>query len=226
MALPDTTAPQPAKILDFTRLQLFTPAPNVQNVRSKLSFGFRDGNARITVFTNDPNDTTNKGIIYAGFSPEMFDIFLTLFERVIRSPDEIKHSIDCFTTRYEDNKPTNEKILNAQVWFGKDASKQVWISVTANGRPQIKFTFHVSEWHKFYRPDGTEMDAGEGSAIAAMAHLNLLRQIYGNMITHYLQNPPPPRERMTEPARPRAQGFDSDSTGQNGGLSFDNDVPF
>lgn len=226
MALPDTTPLQPVKILDFARLQLFTPAPNVQNVRSKLSFGFRDGNARITVFTNDPSDTINKGIIYAGFSPEMFDVFLTLFERVIRSQEEIKHSIDCFTGRYEDNKPTGEKILNAQVWFGKDANKQVWISVTAKGRPQIKFTFQISEWHRFYRPDGSEMDVSESSAIAAMSHLNLLRQIYGNLITHYLQNPPPPRERMNDSARPRPQGFDSDSNSQSGGLSFSDDVPF
>lgn len=219
----------PTKILDFVRLQMFTPAPNMQNVRSKLSFGFRDGNPRITVFTNDPNDTIAKGIIYAGLSPEMFEIFLTVFETVIRTKDEVKQAIDCYTSRYEDNKPTGERLLNSQVWVGKDANQLIWLSVTAENRPRIKFTFQVSEWHKIYHSDGTLITEAEGSRLAAMAHLNLLRQVYGHLLANYLLNPPPPVQRTPAsnqaPAR-RASGFDSDTPAKEGGLMFDDDAPF
>lgn len=230
----DTTPPRdtagPIKILDFTRLQLFTPVPNVQNVRSKLSFGFRDGNPRITVFTNDPNDTVQRGIIYAGMSPETFEIFTLLFDTVIRSKEEIKQVVECYTQRYEDNKPTGERILNSQVWIGRDADGLIWLSVTAKGRPQIRFTFQVSEWHKLLKGDGTQFTEAEGSRLAAMAHLNLLRQVYGPMLAQYLQNPPPPpppREGgWNRPTTgPRATGFDSDGP-KTGGLTFDDDVPF
>lgn len=218
----------PIKILDFTKLQLFTPTPGVQGVRAKLSFGFRDGNPRITVFTNDPNDTTAKGIIYAGMLPEVFEVFLTQLDTVIRSKEEMKQVMDCYTQRYEDNKPTGERVLNSQVWVGKDTDGMVWISVTAKGRPQIKFTFQVSDWHKLLKGDGTPFSESEASRLAALAHMNLLRQVYGQMLTQYLQNPPAAREfgnRPAAPTRPKPTGFDSEG-GKGGGLMFENDVPF
>jgi len=218
----------PIKILDFTKLQLFTPTPGVQGVRAKLSFGFRDGNPRITVFTNDPNDTTAKGIIYAGMLPEVFEVFLAQLDTVIRSKEEMKQVMDCYTQRYEDNKPTGERVLNSQVWVGKDTDGMIWISVTAKGRPQIKFTFQVSDWHKLLKGDGTPFSESEASRLAALAHMNLLRQVYAHMLTQYLQNPPAPREfgnRLATPTRLKPTGFDSEG-GKGGGLMFDNDVPF
>jgi hypothetical protein len=223
-----TREPRPIKILDFVRLQLFTPAPNMQNVRSKLSFGFRDGNPRITVFTNDPNDTIAKGIIYAGLSPEMFEIFLMVFDSVIKAKEETKQAIDCYTTRYEDNKSTGERILNSQIWIGKDANQLIWMTLTAENRPRIRFTFQISEWHKVYRHDGSPISEAEGSALAAMAHLSLLRQVYGVLLSNYLLNPPPVEARtVTLPASgKRPNGFESDSSSKSAGLMFDDDTPF
>lgn len=214
---------QPIKILDFDKMQMWTPTPGAPGKRAKLGFGIRDGNPRITVFTNDPKDTASKGIIYAAMNPETFFAFLQLFEKVVRSTEETKMKIDCFGLRYENDKPTKDRILLSELYFGRGVDGIVWISVVAENRPKIKFDFRISDFHGIFNGQGNQISEAEASQLEALAKIGLLRTVYANMIAKNIENPP---------LRPNANkgGFskpnESFKPKPNTDTSFGEDLPF
>lgn len=177
------TPEQPIRIIDFERLQMWTPTPGAAGKRAKLAFGIRDGNPRVTVFTNDPNDKINNGIIYAAMNPETFYSFLELFEATIRSKEEIKYKISCFGTRWENDKPTKDKILISDLCFGRDSDGIIWICLVAENRPKIKFEFTISDYHHIYDGAGNQFDKSKASHLEAKAKLAVLRDIYAYAIS-------------------------------------------
>lgn len=182
---------QPVRIHDFERLQMWTPTPGAAGKRAKLSFGIRDGNPRITVFTNDPNDKISSGVIYAAMNPETFYMFLKLFGDVVNAKEEVKYKIQCFGTRWENDKPTKDKLLISDLCFGRDAEGMVWICLIADNRPKIKFEFNISDYHLLLDGEGKQFDKPRASRLEAAAKLALLHQVYGIAITKNLENPTP-----------------------------------
>ena len=184
-------AEQPVRIIDFERLSMWTPTPGAPGKRARLAFGIRDGNPRITVFTNDPNDKVNNGVIYAAMNPETFYGFLELFSAVLRAKEETKFKVQCFGTRWENDKPTKEKILISDLCFGRDAEGVIWICIIADNRPKIKFEFNISDYHLLVDSDGKQFDKARASRLEAGAKLALLHDVYGIAITKNLENPTP-----------------------------------
>jgi len=177
------------KINELNKFNIFTECPGNPGKRSKLVWSIRDGAPRVTVYTNDPNDKVSYGIISAPMNPETFFIFLDSFEKIAKgSETNIKVKIDCFTSkRNPDGTSTNEKILLSELWFGKDEKGIIWISIVAQNRPKIRFDFTVSDWHKFYKPDGGQMSAHEASMLQAIATVNAIRNIYYQLVNDFKQ---------------------------------------
>lgn len=173
--------------LNFLKFDMFAETPNHPGRRAKLSFGVRDGNPRITVFTNDPTDTVNKGAIYAPFSPEVFLAFLDVFEKAVMNGNDTKYKIDCLTyARDETGKvDLTTKIPTSQLWFGKDKTGICWISVTSGTRPKIPFQFKLSEFHNFYNSKGEKLSDAENSDIVALATIRGLRGMITNMVGEF-----------------------------------------
>lgn len=185
-----TETEQPViKIVDFERLQMWTATPGAAGKRAKLAFGVRDGNPRVTVFTNDPNDKISNGIIYAAMNPETFYTFLELFNNVIRAKEETKYKISCYGTRWENDKPTKDKILISDLCFGRDADGIIWICLIAENRPKIKFEFSISDYHLLYDAHGQQFDKSQASRLEATAKLALLRDIYAYAISKHSETP-------------------------------------
>jgi len=208
--------PQQAQVYQFKELekfQLFTETPGVAGKRSRLGYSSYRGNPRITVFTNVPNDT-GKGMINAAMNPETFLTFLDLFEVCAKSETEIKYKIDCYTTQrpIEGQEVSKEKILSSELYFGKDNTGLVWLSVTAPNRPRIKFDMKTSDFHKIYKSDGKALTEAEGSMYQALATITALRAVF---LGHMSELRPPyvPKDNMGQGSRAPARavspaGFD------------------
>jgi hypothetical protein len=194
------TQQERAPIKSFERLAMFTDCPGAPGKRSKLNWAVIGDNFRITIFTNDPNDTIKKGVLYAGMDPVTFELFLTKFEKILCSPNgEYQDKVDCFGAVFEDDKRTNEKTLISHLCFGKDINGMAWISVIAPNRPKIKFFFKVSEWHKVY-VDGQQISDAEGSLAMAFSTIAVLRRVFYAVLANNLDNPAPKRIADTKPA--------------------------
>jgi hypothetical protein len=220
-----TDQPEKIKILDFDKFQMWTPTPGAEGKRAKLGFGIRDGNPRITCFTNDPKDTISKGIIYAAMNPETFFAFLTMFEKVIKSTGEVKNKIDCFGMRWENDKPTKDRILISELYFGRTADGIIWISLVAENRPKIKFDFRISDFHGIFHGDGTQITEAESSQLEAMAKLGLLRSVYSNMIAKQIENPTP-RPQNTQGNRGNFNKSGDSSANKSTANTVMDDLPF
>lgn len=168
---------KPVKIISFDKYTLY--APSAAGVRkAKLVWGVRDGNPRIAVFTNDPADTTLNGVISAPMDPVTFYTYIELLKKAAAATSEIKYKLDCFTTRRDEEGKPGDKFLLSEVYVGKDSDGMVWVSVVAENRPKLKFVFSVSDWHKIYKADGTELSKGEYSSVATVATINALLPMY------------------------------------------------
>ena len=168
----------PIRINEILRFSMFTDAPGVEGKRSRLAWSVRDGNPRVTVYTNIPTDTIQKGVLSAPMNPETFFIFLDLFEKVALGDNGIKYKIDCYTSFRKEDGTYTDKTLQSELWFGKDDQGVIWISVNAPSRPKIKFDFKVYDYHKIYKGDGTQISESEASALQALAVIKAMRNIY------------------------------------------------
>ena len=166
------------KIQDLEKFMLFAPPPSGADKRPRLVWGIRDGNPRVTVYTNLEADKAAKGVIYAGINPETFYIFLSLFEKILQGPNGEKNKIDCFGTKWVDGERVNEKTLISELWFGKSPEGIAWLSLIAPERPKIRFEIQISDYHKLFHNDGTAFTAQEGSILQAQALILGLRHAY------------------------------------------------
>lgn len=188
--------PPEIRIKDMDKLMMFAECPGVEGRRSKLSWAIRDGAPRVTVYTNDPSDTENRGVISAPMDPTTFMAFLDYFDEVIKSPNEIKYRLECWGKPWVNGEPSTERALKGEIWIGKDNQGMVWISVTAPERPKIRFEYLVSEWHFFTKPDGKKLTRAEGSVVTAAATVSLLRSVVPIMLANVFENPAPKPQRQ------------------------------
>jgi hypothetical protein len=183
MANEQTTLPTFNELAKFS---MYTPSPGAEGKRAKLAWVVRDGNPRISVSTFNPSDTV-KAPINAAMNPETFEIFLNEFERIIRSEKPEKMKIDCLrgVRGGEDNRVT-EKVLDSELWFGKDDEGVAFISVISGTRPKIKFEFNISDYHKIHRSSGPITKA-EASCLQALATVQTIRRVFTQYYREFRQ---------------------------------------
>jgi hypothetical protein len=183
------------RIQELSKFAMFAVNGANTGRRSRLVWSIRDGNPRLTIWTNDPSDKDGKGAITAPMNPETFFMFLNLFEDIIKKDQlNTKMSIDMFTSVWDD-KPNNgepkappEKILLSKLFFGKDDKGFVWMSIIAadsDTRPKLKFTFQISDYHKVYKTDGTQLSETEASCIHALATIQAVRGVYLQLVSGF-----------------------------------------
>jgi len=207
--------PQQVRIRELEKFSLYAKASPDQQQQSRLAWSERDGNPRITVYTNLPNDTERYGIIYAAMNPEIFFASLQLLKNIAIGPNGSKMKVNCYTgARGDDGKPTGEKILLSDLLMGKDDNGIVWLSVVSGNRPKIKFEFKISDYHNIVKSDGTPLEAGECSSLIALSTIDRLIDIYTDICAGFRQ----PKASRVADARP-SQSSTPKASSSN--LSFD-----
>ena len=177
------------KINEINKFTMFTPAPGVEGKNSRLAWCIRDGNPRVTVYTNIPSDASNMyGILSANMDPATFFMFLDLLEKTALGPSNVKHCISCKTSTRQSDGTYGDIRVMSKLLFGKDENGVVWISVIAENRPKIKFEFKVSDYHEFLKEDGTTLSESESSPLHALAVCRTMKMIYANLLSDFRQS--------------------------------------
>ena len=158
---------------ELEKFGMYTNAPGESMKRAALVWSSYRGNPRISVFTRVTNDT-NKGIIQAPMSPEVFMILMDSLETAIRADNGFKTCLKNFTTPKAPEGSTERpdptvRIHLSDTYVGKDENGILWISVIAENRPKIKFEFRISDFHKLIHGNGTPFTDAEASALQARA---------------------------------------------------------
>lgn len=136
-----------------------------ENERARLVLSFRDGNPRLTAYSNIKNP--KEGIIPFPTDLTTFTYVLSTIKEIADSPNGTKRSIDSLTTQYENDKPTANKKLVSTLYIGKSNSGIVYLSIIAPDKPKYVFEIKPSEWHIFKNSDGEKIEDSKVSSAMA-----------------------------------------------------------
>lgn len=165
-----------AQSYDLENIKFWAETPERPGYRSSLIFGFRNGNARIVVFTNMEEGQPKS--LYVGIDPISFEIFLSKLEVVANSEPGVKDHFDNME-REEDSdgkfKGPSKTVVRNSVWFGKDTDGVIWLAISQKDVKNIRFKIVGTGWHNFYGL-GTNTPMTEGDASKATA-LSLIRRL-------------------------------------------------
>lgn len=182
--------PQRKKIaLDNAKLNL--SAPNAAGKNATLKFGFVNNNPRLTVWTNDPNDTIDKGKISAALNLPVLYAWLELIKEAATSEPGFKAAIENKNFIFPGGKRSEAPVVTSRLIAGKDENGVVYVSVTANQRPNIKFAFGTDSYHSFKDAQGNQMDRGAASKYTALGFYHLMQGLYAHLaVTEFVEIQP------------------------------------
>lgn len=170
--------------LDNNKLNLSAECPTAAGKYSKLLWGFHNNNPRITVYTGDPSESTDKtnyGRIIANLDLPILYSFFELLERSITEENGFKAKIENKNFTFYGGKRSDAPVVVSELWVGKDKEGVVWMSVVMKDRPMIKFSLVPSTYHNLYHGDGTAFTKSEASVCFAKGYSYLLKQIYAQL---------------------------------------------
>ena len=181
--------------LEHRKLNLFAPTPSYPDKLATLIWGVFASNPRLTVYTGDPSDNSENngyGRISANLDTPTFYAFIELLQRIAKSPVEIKRKIKNKNFVWENGKRADVATNVSDLVVGKDFDGSIWISVFAEGRPEVKFYMGPSDYHHLCNADNTPISKGEASELYALGYCNLLsNMVSGVLIDEYVDDNPP-----------------------------------
>lgn len=229
--------------LDNNKLNLSAPSTE-QGKTATLIWGLVKNNPRITVWTRDSQDMTEKngnGRIQAELdSPILLSIIETL-DKLINEAPGTRYKLENSNFTWFGGKRSDAPAVLTELWVGKDKEGYVYLSLTAPNRPIIKFRIAPSSFHTWYTHSGEKVSPEELCKTYVKGYLNILRGIYNHLaVTEFV-------DVQAEKAAKQGQGGngggkqwsgnnqsgggykqsnDGGSAKSNAGFGGDDDLPF
>ncbi len=168
-------------VLHNRKLGLSAPCPSAKGKWSSLTVGLVSNNPRFTIYTNDPEDKTDRDgkpvPITGNVDAPIFFQFLRRAELVAQGPVDVKFKIENEGFQWFGKERAKEKSVLSELHFGKDKDGVCWISVTMKDRPRIQFKFGQNDFHHWYHGDGTPFSPEEVSVDAFLGWAEMFRNL-------------------------------------------------
>lgn len=179
-----TATPRVKIALDNNKLNLSAPSTESGKTAS-LIWGLVKNNPRITVWTRDSQDMTEKngnGRIQAELDlPILFSI-IEILEKLTGEEPGTRYKLENKNFTFYGGKRSDKPEVLTEIWVGKDKEGFVYISVTATNRPVIKFRIAPSTgFHTWYTQSGEPVAPAELAKAYVKGYLNILRGIYSHL---------------------------------------------
>lgn len=175
--------PQPREKNAFDNAALkLVGVPENGNKAPQLAVNITKNRAVLTVFTNDPNDTKDYGKIRVQLTGPYFNAVLYLLEQAAQGKLEGgRKFIEIKDFAFPGGKRTEQPIVLGRVIVGRDEDGLVWISVTANGRPNCKFPLIPQTYNTVRNADSSEVSRAEHSQIYAMGWAQSMKTLWAQL---------------------------------------------
>ncbi len=172
--------PLPKTAFDEMKLRLEAPLQEGQRRPPALKVSVIRNNPRIDVFTNIDGDRDN-GRLSAPMDGLTFFALIVKVEEIAAGEPDVQVKIANKVGR-----PGEQRIVSHTI-VGKDKEGRCFISVVAQDRPKIKFTFLPSDWHELSHRDGTPYADAELSCVYAKAWAKLMAELAPNVMDHHFE---------------------------------------
>lgn len=225
--------PKPKGPLDNDKITLYTPVQGQPGKKSRLIWGMYQNNPRVIVYTNSEANNTKEndyGKITAALDAPVFYGVLETLMFLTEQPNDTKRKVENKNFTWFGGRRSETPVVVSEIWMGKDKEGMMWISVTASGRPKIKFDFAFSEYHEFYHADGTQLSKQEGSVLACKSYCTLLSKMYGELLVSAYVDPAIAKAAKEAKEANQYGGNTRQSNAANAAPvvdnSYDDDMPF
>lgn len=173
--------PREKNALDMRKLKLSADS-TAAGKKAQLVFGIHANNPRVTVYTGDPEDSSEKngyGKIQANLDAPIFETFIGMIEHAASLKEEWSAKIENKNYTWYSGKRSDKPVLISELWVGRTKDGLVWISVIAAdpNRPKLRFYFTPSEFHNFVKRSGEPFAKDEINNLYAMGYARLLRGV-------------------------------------------------
>lgn len=170
------------KTIHINRLSLYGPTLEGSNRASRLYWSVFDGNPRITVRTNHPDDEKNNyGQISAPIDCFTMGAIAGLLRQAVKEQPGWREKITNKSTWHNGQKFDAPTRIN-DIIIGKDNEGSIYISVHEDNRPNIRFFFGPSQWHSLVKSDGTPVSKQELSCLYAQSYAEIVSVTIGTII--------------------------------------------
>jgi hypothetical protein len=163
-------------VLDDRRLSMSAPTPNVKGKWASWNWGYFGNLARVTIWTNDPEDAgNNNGKIDVKMPLTDFKKLLECIDWAIELDHDDKMCFEYLDYSWFGGKKSEQVEVQATFWVGK-TDGVVWISMLSpkRERPKIQFKFGATMYNQFKKADGSPVDDATMSRIVARANVSML----------------------------------------------------
>lgn len=197
-------APIKKNILNEYRLSVKGPIMEKMGAtrESGLRISVLKNNPRFDVFTHVPNDKDN-GVIRAPMDGTTFFAILEKLKEMVKGPNDVAVKVVNLTG------PPNNKVVMSTTMFGKDKKGVMWMSVTADDRPQIKFKLLPSDYHHFRHKDGEVFTEDEASITFTKGFIKMFSGLVSNVMQADYVEPEPYN------AMPKGKQYNNSGYGNN-----------
>ena len=152
---------------------------------SSLKWGFRKGYPRLMVFING-SDLSVRGrdnMIIAPFGFTALNTLTGAMAEIIEAEKGTEFSINCINAKFVDNKKTDETIVQATVVVGKDQDGMIFISLSEESKPTVRFNLTLNEEWNPVTMNGVNIGLTEfGSKMFTKRYLNQVETVYNSIL--------------------------------------------
>lgn len=170
-------------LLELNKLSLHRK--NKADRTSSLKWGFRKGYPRLMVFING-SDLSVRGrdnMITAPFSFTALNNLTGAMAEIIEAEKGTEFVINCINAKYVDNKKTDETTIQATVVVAKDTDGMIYISLTEEGKPTVRFNLTLNEEWNPITMNGVNISLTEfGSKMFTKRYLNQVESVYNTIL--------------------------------------------
>lgn len=148
----------------------------------RLYWAIFDGNPRIVVRTQDPNDKDNNyGTIVAPMDPIIMSVLSDIIRQAADAEPGWRQKVTNKSTWHNGQKLEEPTRIN-DIIVGKDSEGCVYIALHEDNRPNLRFLFGPSTFHYLVKNDGSPLTKAELSVLFAKGYANMVMQAVGTII--------------------------------------------
>lgn len=148
----------------------------------RLYWAVFDGNPRIVVRTQDPNDKDNNyGTIVAPMDPIIMSVLSDIIRQAAEAEPGWRQKVTNKSTWHNGQKLQEPTRIN-DIIVGKDSEGCVYIALHEDNRPNLRFLFGPSSFHYLIKNDGSPLGKAELSVLFAKGYANMVMQAVGTII--------------------------------------------
>lgn len=150
--------------------------------RPNLTFSFRDGNPRISVYTGKSGPSA---LITFPMDNVTFGSVIEAMSDVINLGPGTKRTIESLSYEWKDNKPTTNLVLKSTLYVGQTKEGVIYLSVIEEDKEKLVFPLQASKFHKYRDETGTENSKSDVSKLLAKGLVKVLSNIQARIIVDY-----------------------------------------